>query len=551
MRIKYSIFVLLFICCVNGIVAQEKVAIASGQTNSSKPKLVVGLVIDQMRWDFLYRYADQYSANGFKRLSGEGFSCENTLISHLPTYTACGHSGIYTGSVPAITGIIGNYWFDKSTGKSVYCSEDSTVKGVGSNNAAGKMSPRNMWATSITDELRLSNNFQSKVIGISLKDRGGIFPAGHSANAAYWFDDEGGNWISSTYYMNMLPQWVNAFNERKIPAAFMKQDWNTLLPVKEYVQSTADAVPFEAAIPGEKTNAFPHRLSEIKEQQFLAFRYTPFANTFTLDFAKNAIENEKLGTGSVTDFLAVSLSSPDYAGHEFGPNSIEIQDMYLRLDRDIAVLLDFLDNKFGKDSYLFFLTADHGVAHVPAFLEANKMQAGSFNVYSLVTQINDSIEKQFGFKGAVLKYDNHQLYLNLEDMARKGLDERMIKKSVIAMLKRLPFTLQVFETDKLFETNLPQSIKEMFANGFNPKRSGDIQLTYKPGYMDRGGTGTTHGQWNPYDTHIPLLWYGWGINKGKTHREIHMTDIAPTLAALLQIQMPNGCVGKVITEIIR
>ena len=310
---------LLLICipAFLGVYAQQKmVAVQSVK----RPRLVVGLVVDQMRWDFLYRYNERYSAGGFKRLMAQGFSCENTMIPYLPTYTAVGHTSIYTGSVPAIHGIIGNYWFDKSSNLTVYCSDDSTVSGVGSSTPAGKMSPRNMWTTTITDELRLSNQFQSKVIGISLKDRGAIFPAGHSANAAYWYDDAVGKWISSTYYMTSLPSWVNAFNDSDLPASYMTNDWNTLYPIESYSMSTADDVPYETPIKGEKTATFPHRLADLKENKYQAFRYTPYSNTYSLEFAKSAIRNEQLGQGKVTDFLAISLSAPDYIGHEFGPN---------------------------------------------------------------------------------------------------------------------------------------------------------------------------------------------------------------------------------------
>jgi hypothetical protein len=282
----------------------EKKAMVSNANDAiqTHPKLVVGLVIDQMRWDYLYKYQNRYGNNGFKRLLNQGFSCENTLITHLPTYTAVGHTGIYTGSLPSIHGIVGNNWYDKNSGKSVYCTDDSTVSGVGSNNDEGKMSPRNMFTSTLADELKLSNQFASKSFGISLKDRGAILPAGHSANAAFWFDDKEGKWISSTYYMSQLPEWVNQFNTKQQPDSFMAQDWKTMLPSEQYTESTKDAVDYEGAIPGEKTNYFPHQLSKITDKKYSAFKHTPFGNTYTLNFAKSTIENEKLGKGAVTDF---------------------------------------------------------------------------------------------------------------------------------------------------------------------------------------------------------------------------------------------------------
>ena len=542
MRNKH-LLLCVFSLCMMGV--------ASAQTQTTaKPKLVVGIVIDQMRWDYLYRFNDLYGANGLKRLLNKGFSCENTLIPYVPTYTAVGHTCVYTGSVPAYTGIVGNNWFDKTTNTNVYCTDDSTVNPVGSNTKGGKMSPENLWVTTITDELRLSNNFKSKVIGIAMKDRGAILPAGHSANAAYWYDDKSGKWISSTYYMQQLPDWVSQFNAKDVAGNYMKKDWNTLLPINKYDLSSADDEPYENAIKGEKTVTFPHRLSTIGDaDKYESFKTTPFANSFTFDFAKSAIENEALGKNTVPDFLAVSISSTDYIGHSFGPNSVEIEDTYLRLDNDIADFLQYLDTKVGKGNYLVFLTADHGVAHIPAFLAEHKIPGGVFNEGEVSRELNKMIEDEFGMKNVVQSLQNYQVYLNADEISKQGKDLSAVKKSVIRFLAAKPFIIHVFDTRELASTTMPEPQKTMMGNGFNPKRSGDIQFTFKPGYFDGGKKGTTHGLWNPYDAHIPLLWYGWSIKPGKTNRETYMTDIAATVAALLQIQMPSGCVGKVITEL--
>lgn len=527
----------------------KKTVNLSAQQQPAKPKLVVGIVIDQMRWDYLYRFNQLYNDSGFKRLLSEGFSCDNTLIPYTPTYTAPGHTCIYTGSVPAIHGIVGNNWYDKTLNKLVYCTDDSTVTTVGNNSDAGKMSPENMWTTTITDELRLSNNFKSKVIGIALKDRGAILPAGHSANAAYWYDDKGGKWISSTYYMPEIPAWVKDFNAKDAAANYMGKDWNTLLPIDKYDLSTPDNEPYETSIFGETTVTFPHKLSAIGASKYTSFRTTPFANTFTFDFAKQAIENEKLGSNTVTDFLTVSISSTDYIGHSFGPNSIEIEDTYLRLDKDIADFLHWLDQKLGKENYLIFLTADHGVAHVPAFLSEHKLPGGTFSDADFTKEINQAIETKFGVKNVVQSVQNYQVYLNFADVAKQGKDKQAVVNTVINLLQQKPFIIDVFETDKIMQATIAEPQKQMMTNGYNPKRSGDIQFTFKPGYFDGGNKGTTHGLWNPYDAHIPLLFFGWKIPHGKTNRETYMTDISATVAAMLHIQMPSGCVGKVITEV--
>lgn len=526
---------------------------ASSQTKSinnkiERPKLVVGIVIDQMRWDFLYRYYDRYSAGGFKRLMNEGFSNENAMIPYTPTYTAAGHACVYTGSVPAVNGIMGNYWYSKVLGRNVYCTEDSTVQSVGTTSTAGKMSPVNMWTTTITDELRLATNFKSKVIGIAFKDRGSILPAGHSANAAYWFDDLSGGFISSTYYMNDLPQWVKDFNGKKLPDQYLQQNWNTLYPISTYKQSTADTMKYESAVPGEDNN-FPHNTSSITKNKYNSFRYTPFANTFTFEMAKAAIQSEKLGASGNTDFLALSFSTTDYIGHEFGPNSIEVEDTYLRLDADMAAFLQYLDKTIGKDQYTVFLTADHGVAHVPGFLKDNKIPAGTFDDAEIGKQLNIHLEKVFSIKNAISKIINYQVYFNGSVVTEQN--RNAITAETIDQLLKFPFIANAFELKNVMSVPVPEKLRDMMANGYNQKLSGDIQFNYKPQWFDGWNKGTSHGVWYAYDAHIPLLWYGWGIKKGKSNKEVYMTDIAPTIAAMLKIQMPSGCIGKVIEEVMK
>ena len=538
-----SCFLLLIIYNVN---AQQK---NNNASQTRRPKLVVGLVIDQMRWDYLYRFSNLYGQDGFKRLLNHGFSCENTMIPYVPTYTAPGHASIYTGSVPAIDGIIGNFWYDKSINASVYCTDDSTVSGTGTTSAAGKMSPKNLWVTTITDELRLSNNFKSKVIGIAIKDRGAILPAGHSANAAYWFD--AGKWVTSSHYKAALPAWVNDFNKKDEAGNFMSKNWNTLLPIEKYTLSTTDDKPYEGTIPGEQKNTFPHKLAQITTGKYEAFKYTPFAATFTFDFAKRAIENEQLGENTVTDFLAVSISSTDYTGHAFGGNSIEIEDTYLRLDKDIADFLNYLDAKMGKGNYLLFLTADHGVAHNPSFAAEHKIPGGSFSGTDLAAELNKKIEETFTIKKAVVSLQNYQVYLDNNEISKPGRDADAVKKLVLKTLKEKDFISNAFDLKRLAPETLPEPLKKMIGNGFNDKRSGDIQFIPKAGYLDGFAKGTTHGLWNPYDAHIPLLWFGWNIQPGKTNRETYMTDIAATLASMLHIQMPSGCVGQPIEAVIK
>ena len=515
-----------------------------------RPKLVVGITIDQMRWDYLYRYYDRYAANGgFKRMLNQGFSCENTLIPYAPTITAPGHTCIFTGSVPAIHGIAGNFWWDNAEQRNVYCTEDKTVQTVGSATNMGLQSPRNLLVTTICDELRLATNFQGKVIGIAIKDRGGILPAGHSANAAYWYDSQEGKWISSTYYMTDLPQWVKDLNAKKLVDKYYEKGWATLYPINTYSQSTADQKSYENKGVG---TGFPYDLKKFIGKNYGVISSTPYGNSFTVEMAKAAIEEEKLGADAITDMLTVSFSSTDYIGHGYGPNSIEQEDDFYRLDKDLGDFLNYLDSKVGQGQYTVFLSADHGVAHVPAFMKENKMPSGNFNEGAVLEQLNQQLKDKFGEGKLALDFSNYQLVLNNILISEKKLKREEIVAAVIDFLSKQPTVARVFDLRQLEATALPAKIKEMIVNGYYPSRAGDIQIILKSNYIEAFlTTGTTHGMWYPYDAHIPLLWYGWGIKAGKTNRETYMTDIAPTLAALLHIQMPGGSIGKVISEVMK
>ncbi|MBY0480374.1 MAG: alkaline phosphatase family protein [Chitinophagaceae bacterium] len=521
--------------------------------NYPRPKLVVGIVIDQMRWDYLYRFNPLFQSNGgFKRMMVEGFSSDNTLVPYAPTVTACGHTCVYTGSVPAIHGITGNNWWDNQLLRNVYCSEDKSVSTVGTNNDAGQMSPKNMLTTTVCDELRLATNFKSKVIGVAIKDRGSILPAGHSANAAYWYDSKTGNFITSTYYMNELPAWVNQFNKRKLVDSFYNIGWNTVLPKAIYSDyATDDVKAYESKPFGKDLIGFPYDLSAFKGKDYSKIASTPYGNSLTVEMAEAAVINEHLGKGIATDFLAVSFSSPDYIGHSFGPNSWEMVDDYVRLDNELGKLFSFLDASIGKNQYTVFLTADHAVAHIPGFMKEHKLPAGNFDDNLAHKELNDLIKDKFGISNAIESTSNYQISLNHDkiDSAKQDIDA--IKKLIISSLLKKDAVANAFETSKILISTLNKTQREMFANGYYPNRCGDIQIVLKSGYMEGSNTGTTHGLWAPYDAHIPLLFYGWGIKKGKTRKEYYMTDIAPTIAALLHIQMPSGSVGKVIDEALK
>lgn len=554
-RIKYPLVFaflapILLISC-SAIYAQKS---RQPNSNNTAPKLVVGIVIDQMRWDYLERYAPLFKINGgFKRMMNNGFSCDNTQIGYTPSVTACGHTGIYSGSVPAIHGITGNAWYDQLQKKNVYCAEDKSVEPVGSSGAGdGQMSPKNMLVTSIADELRITSNFKSKVIGIAIKDRGAILPAGHSANGAYWFDAKTGNFITSTYYTKELPKWVSEFNNRNIPDSLLKLGWQKSLPNETYLQyATADEKPYEAKPFGNQQTKLPYDLTRGIKEGFGKLSSSPHGNTITSEMAKAAIIGEELGKDDITDLLAISYSSPDYIGHAFGPNSWENIDDYVKLDEELGKLFDFLDASVGKGKYTCFLSADHAVAHIPGFMKENKLPGGVFSDRNVMSDLNAGIKAKFGIADAIVSNFNYQIHFNREKIDSSGIDKKALNTWVVNHLLKLESVLNAFPTAEILTSPMPQLLREKLANGFFYNRSGDIQIILKPGYIDGGSTGTTHGLWNPYDAHIPLLWYGWGIKQGRSNKEVFMHDIASTLAALLHIQSPSGNIGKPIQEVLK
>lgn len=528
----------------------------SAQSSVDRPKLVVGIVVDQMRWDYLYRYYDRYTESGFKRLLNEGFSCENTMLNYVPSFTAIGHSTIYTGTVPSIHGITGNDFIIQATGQTLYCTQDDNAKSVGTNDPdqkEGKMSPRNLEASTITDELKLATNFRSKVIGISIKDRGGILPAGHAADAAYWYDDVSGNWITSTWYMDNLPQWLVDFNKEKRAQKYLSEDWDTLYPLSTYVQSTNDDNEYERSFKGQDRTLFPIKTSKlVKDNGLGLIRATPFGNTLTLDVAKLALKNEQLGKDEITDFLAISLSSPDYIGHLFAANSVKIEDNYLRLDKELSGFFSFLDKEVGAGNYLLFLTADHGGVHNARFLRDHGINAGNWSEKQVRADLNNHLKMKFGSDKLVINLYNYQTNFNYKEIASVNADMDILRQECIDFLQAVEGIAYVFENFKASVATIPAVIKEKVINGYNRERCGEVQIILKPGWYSSGRTkGGTHGTWHPYDAHIPLVWMGWNIKQGSSNKEIYMTDIAPTIAALLHIQMPNGCIGKPIEEVIK
>tara|TARA_R110002020_G_scaffold137434_2_gene306533 strand:+ start:67384 stop:69066 length:1683 start_codon:yes stop_codon:yes gene_type:complete len=516
------------------------------------PKLVVGIVVDQMRYDYITRFWDHYGEGGFKRLVNDGFNCKNNHFNYAPTYTGPGHASVYTGTTPSTHGIIGNDWYDKELDKSVYCASDDAYSSVGTTTDAGKMSPHRMTTTTVTDELRLHTQMRGKVIAVAVKDRGAVLPGGHTANAAYWLQggDEG-NWISSTYYMKDLPQWVKDHNQQRTIDSY-KKSWNTLKDIDTYLESGTDVNTYEGLFEGETTTAFPHDLPTLwdKNGKYNLLKSTPYGNSITTDFALAALEGEGLGTDAITDFLAISFSSTDYVGHMFGVNSKEVQDTYLRLDQDLERLLIALDKKVGEGQYTVFLTADHAAVDVPAYLKDKKVPAGYVKTGEILDKLKAFVRYKFGSTEIIKNLSNYQLFLDHKTIQNLELDLADVQEAIAAEVLTYDRIYRVYTAHQMWQNQYTEGVPYILQNGYNQKRSGDILLVLDPDTINYSKTGSTHGSPFSYDTHVPLIFYGNGIKKGSTVLRTEIPDIAPTISALLGIAFPSGVSGEPIVEVL-
>lgn len=520
---------------------------------NEKPKLVVGIVIDQMRYDYLTKYSDRYGKDGFNRILQNGFSLENAHYNYIPTYTAVGHTSIYTGTTPSEHGIISNNWYDKYQKESIYCVDDNNYKTVGNNGKYGQKSPKRLFTSTVTDQLHLAQNMLGKTIGVSIKDRSAILPAGHTANAAYWYD--GGNfntWITSTFYMNELPKWVKEFNSNNKADEYLNAPWETLYDIKTYTSSRADNNIFEGKLKGQKTPTFPKDLKALRSKNgnFDLIKTVPAGNTYTTDFAKAAIIGENLGKSEYTDFLAVSYSSTDYIGHKYGVSAIETEDTYLRLDKDLADLFQFLDQQVGKDNYTLFLTADHAAVHVPAYLQSLKIPAHYLEMTKFKEFILETTKKYFNSVDLIENVSNYQIFLDKDTIESLGLEVNTVAQKLAEEVLNFDGIYKAVTARTLQTTHFSSGILSSLQNGYNQKLSGDVLMIPNPATLTGGRTGTSHGSGYSYDTHVPIIFYGNGIKQGSSSKRYNITDIAPTIANLLSIESPNGTNGVVIDEVL-
>jgi predicted AlkP superfamily pyrophosphatase or phosphodiesterase len=530
---------------------------AQGTGSPDRPKLMVGIVVDQMRLEYLYRFSPKFGNDGFRRLVNDGFLLKNAHYNYAPTVTGPGHASVYTGTTPALHGIIGNEFYDKQLRKTVNCVGDPLYDAAGESSPAGDVSPWRMLSSTVTDELKLFTNKQSKVIGISIKDRGAVLPAGHAADAAYWYDNTKGKFITSTYYMKSPPAWVTQFNAKNLPDIYLSQVWKPLLPVEQYKESGPDQSPYETKIQGKTTSTVPYDLKALRANSgdYDLLTVTPFANDYVTEFAKTALTAEKLGKDAITDFLCLSYSSTDILGHSVGPRAVELEDMYLRLDRNIADLLKKLDQEVGAGNYSVFLTADHAVADVPQYLKDNGVPAGYFSDERAMSMLKEFLASYFPGKDLVAAVSNGQIFLNQDAFQgapkTSGLDLFIVSELAGKFMLSLDGVSNYYTEGLLRQGRYDEEgHKGMIIRGYHQKRSGDVVFTLEPGWLvSSSPTGTTHGSAYTYDTSVPVIFYGKNIRKGSSVRRHAITDIAPTISVLLGIPFPNSCTGNPVEEL--
>lgn len=545
---KITIFTIALLFLHNTLSAQESAIIPS-----EKPTLIIGIEISQFRYDFIPRYWDKFSDDGFKKLIHRGSYCENTSYNYLFSDVGVGSATIATGANPAIHGIVANSWYNNLRDDIIDDVYDPKVNTIGGEYEAGQYSPLNLMTTTWADEVKIAGNFKSKVIGVCLDPAPAILSGGHTADAAYWFDSHNGIWISSSFYLDSLPQWVLDFNSKKFADTYLENEWTTLHPMSEYSASLLDNNEYEKGMFGH--TVFPYVIKDLskkfdRKEKYEVLRYTPYGNNLTKDFAISAIVNEELGQDEFTDVLTLSFTVNERIGNLYGPLSVEVEDLVLRLDQEIAHLLDFVDKTLGKENVLIYLTAEHGVVHVPEYLRDNKIPAGYFNASSAISLLSSYMNNIYGKGDWIKQYHGQQIYLNRTLVEDANLNLGDVQTNVANLMLQFSGVANTVTATTLQNTNFTQGIFKTMQNSYNQKRSGDVLIHLKAGWAENpdlnGGFAAAYG----HDHRVPLIWYGWKIGRNSIKRPVDLTDIAPTISTLLEISYPNSASGQPILEII-
>jgi len=504
-----------------------------------------------MRYDYIHRFWNKFSDKGFKRLIEEGSFCKNTNYNYLFTQTAPGQATIATGTNPGNHGIVGDYWFDRLQSELKYCVSDTKVEAVGGNQSMGEYSPRKLISSTIGDELQLSNFKKSKVFSVALDPKSSILLAGHTANAAYWFDPFSGNWMTSSFYLDSLQQWVNDFNLKAISSSYLERNWEPLLPIGDYTESSVDMSPYEHGIKKNEVN-FPYELPKLRKHKndYNLINQTPFGNVYTKDFAIATIVNEELGLDEYPDVLTVSFSAMNQIGLHFGPISVELEDAYIRFDQELGHFLDFINDYVGKENVLVYLTSDHGTSYHPDFLKSQKVSAGEFNPLPAISLLKSYLNVTYGSGKWIEKYSAGQIYLNQNLIEDSKYSLKEMQEKIAQFIIQFTGVENASTAYALANSNYTAGVFEKMQNGYNQKRSGDVIINLEPGWIENTDFSSASNSGYKYDTHVPLIWYGWKVKRNSIVKAISPEDIAPTLAMFLNITLPNNSSGNPIIELI-
>ncbi len=520
-------------------------ATKTNELSKRNPKLIVSIVVEGLRADYLTRFKDRFSENGLKRLIDSSYYCKNARVNYIKPSSAPSHASIFTGAVPSIHGIVGNTWLNESHEMYTYCVSDPEVRYVGIKENRAGVSPKNLKANTIGDQLKISTNFKSKVVSISVSDRAAILSGGRGADVAYFFDTQSAKWVSSDYYIDELPRWIKKVNDSI--SSIKSFEWETLYPSKSYTLSTFDDVEWESELSKNKNSpTFP------KEYQNLSrwIRTSPVGMESTFSLAQKLITHQSLGLDEYSDLLNISLNAIDYIGHSYGPNSVEIEDSILRLDQLISSFIGFLNHFIKKEDYLLVLTSAHGMLEAPEYLMKKKLYSGTLKTKKLLTDVDFELKAKFGDFNWIDNVDNPYVYLNHTSMQEAGITRNEIVEDLKSILENVDGIYKVVDLTNIEGENLPKNIERILKNSIYPSTNGsaDLIVVLSPNWMDSSWStkGSNHVSFFNYDTQIPVLFYGCGIKPTLDFSITNITDIAPTLCQLLGIAVPNAASGELI-----
>jgi len=521
-----------------------------------KPKIVIGIVIEQMRYDLLERFRDRFCENGIKRLLNEGTYYRNASYQYMIIQSAPGFATISTGAEPSYHGITSDNWYVPLNDELIYCTKDNSVDPVGGSYEDGLHSPVNLLSSTFSDELKIATKGSAKVYSVGIKENSAILSGGHIADGGYWFDNNTGTFMTSNYYVDTLPSWINDFNALNLPQSYLNTTWSPMNNLTDYSDCLPDSNKFEAGFDG--INYFPYDLKKMSlkglfnnKRNFSLLRETPFSDSFITEFALKLIEKEDLGKDDVTDFISIAYSATNYIGNRFGPSSVEMGDAILRLDREIEKLMNFLNEKIGKKNLLIYLTSAHGISEIPAVMSDNRIPSGYFRQNQSLQLLRSYLNVVYGEGDWVKGYHEKQIFLNriliedakipLEDIQRK-VARFMVQFSGVSTA----YPYSAFEANDYGNGNLRRIL-----NSFSPQRSGDVIITLFPGWVEKSDYVTDYNSPYSYNVHVPLIWYGWAVNKASVLRKVNITDIAATLSSLCRVPFPNASTGEMLIELVR